>query len=273
MIRLGLIGYPIDHSLSLVLHVAALHATGLQGAYSLYPIRPGGEKQLVQMVARVRTGDLTGLNVTIPHKQAIMPFLDVLARPAELIGAVNTIYLKDGQVVGDNTDASGFLADLDRFASSPASALVLGAGGAARAVVYALRTRHRGIVLAARKADQAKQLVRRFPAVEATEMSVEGLAGIKTDLIVNATPVGMAPHLTESPWPLELAFPEDAFVYDLVYNPAETKLVQLARAAGLRATTGLGMLIEQAILAFELWTGCKVQQEVMLQAVAQSAHI
>ena len=139
--------------------------------------------------------------------------------------------------------------------------------------VQSKRTRHRGIVLAARKADQAKQLVRRFPAVEATEMSVEGLAGIKTDLIVNATPVGMAPHLTESPWPLELAFPEDAFVYDLVYNPAETKLVQLARAAGLRATTGLGMLIEQAILAFELWTGCKVQQEVMLQAVAQSAHI
>ncbi len=270
MIKLGLTGYPLEHSLSPMLHEAALRAAGLQGSYSLYAVRPGDKKGLDSLVSRVRSGELSGLNVTIPHKQSIIPFLDHLTPPAQAIGAVNTIYLTDGKAVGDNTDTPGFLADVDRFAAVPASALILGTGGAARAVVYALWNRHCAVSVAARRLEQAQQLAERFPGIEAIALTPATLEGRTAGLVVNATPVGMFPHVEESPWPPDVTFPEGAAVYDLIYNPAETRLVHLARAAGLRAISGLGMLIEQAALAFELWTGHKGSQQVMLNAVTQS---
>ncbi len=272
MIQLGLIGYPVEHSLSPALHEAALRASGLQGSYSLYLVRPGDVEALCHLIDRLRTGELTGLNMTIPHKQTIMPFLDVLTPSAEMIGAVNTIYIRDGSVIGDNTDAPGFLTDLDRFMPAPASALVLGAGGAARAVVYGLRNRGCSVSVAARRLEQAEQLAQQFAGVAAMDLKIQPLEEGRPDLIVNATPAGMSPSIHECPWPTGLAFPEGAAVYDLIYNPAETQLVRRARTAGLRATTGLGMLIEQARLAFELWTGHNVARELLADAVGQRAR-
>ncbi len=269
MIRLGLIGYPVEHSLSPVLHETALRASGMVGQYSLFPVLPGDERMLVELIGRVRSRELSGLNVTIPHKRTAMQFVDELTPTAAAIGAVNTLYCRDDKAIGDNTDAPGFLKDLARFTTVPASAFVLGAGGAARAVVYALRARGCSIVVAARRPEKAAELARQFPGVHAISMTVEALERVNTDLIINATPAGMLPNLDECAWPACLAFPQGAAVYDLVYNPPETQLVRSARAAGLRATTGLGMLVEQAALAFQLWTGFLVDREVLLDAVQQ----
>jgi shikimate dehydrogenase len=269
MIRLGLVGYPLEHSLSPRLHRAALGACGLRGEYSLYPVAPGDASALAGLLHCLRTGELAGLNVTIPHKQAILRFLDDLTPAADAIGAANTIYLKDGKLMGDNTDAPGFLADLGRFLPGPQSALVLGAGGSARAVVYALYTSGWRVTLLARRVEQASELAQRFSNVKVMELNPLMLEGAEAQLIVNTTPVGMFPDTEKSPWPAGIAFPENAAAYDLVYNPRETLLVRRARAAGLKATTGIGMLVEQAALAFELWTGCLAKRSLMLAAISE----
>lgn len=283
MIRLGLTGYPLEHSLSPRLHTAALRACGLKGDYSLFPVRPDDLRALQDLLTRVRTGELTGLNVTIPHKQNVVPLMDELTPAAKSIGAVNTICLREQRLIGDNTDAAGFLTDLERVIG-PASrslqraALVIGAGGSARAVVYALSTDGWQVTIAARRQGQADELVSRFSTDDHRISSIElqptalhsPLSTFK--LVVNTTPLGMAPNIGASPWPDGVSFPPGAAVYDLVYNPAETLLVKQARAAGLRATTGLGMLVEQAALAFERWTGETIPREVMFDAVNHARH-
>jgi shikimate dehydrogenase len=145
MIRLGLIGYPLGHSLSPKIHAAALKASGLQGDYSLFPIHLDDKQGLKDLLARVRAGEIQGLNVTIPHKQNVIEFIDELTPTAKAIGAVNTVYMRGDKLIGDNTDALGFLSDLKRVIGNRESgigksAIVLGAGGSARAVVYALPT-------------------------------------------------------------------------------------------------------------------------------------
>ena len=141
--QLGLIGYPLGHSLSPKIHTAALKACGLNGGYSLFSIRPDDSQGLKDLLARVRAGEIHGLNVTIPHKQNVIPLLDELTPTAQAIGAVNTIYLRENKLIGDNTDAAGFLSDLKKFVNKETGrqvntdALILGAGGSARAVVYA----------------------------------------------------------------------------------------------------------------------------------------
>ena len=167
MIQLGLIGYPLGHSLSPKIHAAALKACGLQGDYSLFPIPPEDKQGLKDLLARVRTGEMTGLNVTIPHKQNVIPLLDELTPTAKAIGAVNTIYFRENKLIGDNTDAAGFLSDLKKFTGDGKlgigkSVLVLGAGGSARAVVYALLNDSWNVKIAARRIDQAEQLANSF---------------------------------------------------------------------------------------------------------------
>ncbi len=272
MIRLGLIGYPVEHSLSPALHEAALRAASIQGRYSLFPVLPGDEQTLRELIDRLRSGELSGLNVTIPHKQAAMRFVDEATPTAAMIGAVNTLYTRDGRVVGDNTDAPGFLHDLERFVPIPASALVLGAGGAARAVIHALRSSGCLAWVAARRQGQAEELARHFAGLHAMSMGADALAIVNPDLIVNATPAGMSPNTDECPWPADLTFPGKAVLYDLIYNPPETRLIQSARAAGLRAKNGLGMLVEQAGLAFERWTGYRVDRDLLFNAVRQPAQ-
>jgi len=156
MIHLGLIGYPLSHSLSPSLYEAAFTALALHGEYLLYPVAPGETGGLAGLTKQIRAGEIQGLNVTIPHKQAIMPLLDELTLSAQAIGAVNTLFLKDGKLYGHNTDAPGFLTDqakVLRNTSLEKKALVLGAGGAARAVVYALLKDGWKVTLAVRRAD------------------------------------------------------------------------------------------------------------------------
>jgi shikimate dehydrogenase len=232
------------------------------------------------MTSRIRDGEILGLNVTIPHKQTIMALLDELTPSAQAIGAVNTIYMQGGKLVGHNTDAPGFQTDLTRLLANSISekkALVIGAGGAARAVVYALLKNGWKVTLAIRRSGvrTASALIASFEQhirncsmdyvlLEAGDIGRLG-SGIR--LIVNATPIGMFPKVDSSPWPDHLPFPARAAVYDLVYHPRQTRLVREAQSAGLQASTGLGMLVEQAALSFACWTGQDVPREVMFAAV------
>jgi shikimate dehydrogenase len=281
MIRLGLIGYPLGHSLSPKLHTAALQACGLEGDYSLFPIAPDDRKSLKELLSRVRSGEIQGLNVTIPHKQNVIPFLDELTPTAAAIGAVNTIYLKNNKLIGDNTDAQGFLTDLKRFLTTETrrrgklNTLVLGAGGSARAVVYALINDGWDVILAARRIEQAEQLALSVAHHQLliTNYDLSNIELSNTSLIINTTPVGMTPNAAQSPWPKNSPFPPHAAIYDLVYNPPQTKLVQDAHRQGLQVTTGLGMLIEQAALSFEIWTGYHPSRETMRASVGQSSTL
>jgi len=279
MIKLGLIGYPLGHSLSPRIHNAALKSCGLEGNYSLFPIHPEDKQSLEDLLNRVRAGEIHGLNVTIPHKQNVIPFLDKLTLATKSVGAVNTIYLHNNKLIGDNTDAPGFLSDLHAFLTDQKlsvahrpSSLVLGAGGSARAVVYALVNDGWDVTIAARRIEQSQELALQFGNVKAIEFNLQTFQRLDLQLIVNTTPVGMTPETDQSPWPENLFFPKNAAIYDLVYNPSETKLVREARCQGLNATTGLGMLIEQAALAFEIWTGYTPSREVLFEAVNQTAN-
>ncbi len=273
--QLGLIGYPLSHSLSPKIHTAALKACDLKGDYSLFPVHPEDKQGLKKLLDQVRSGEIHGLNVTIPHKQNVIEFMDELTPTAKSIGAVNTIYLKDNKLIGDNTDAHGFLTDLKKFIGNreleiqnrkpvlnqvEASAIVLGAGGSARAVVYALLNAGWNVTIASRRIEQAQQLANSFPnyplsILHSSDLPTFNLQPSTCDLIVNTTPLGMTPNIDQSPLPENISLPSNIFIYDLVYNPRETKLVKDAKRNGLQAATGLGMLIEQAALAFEIWTG------------------
>jgi shikimate dehydrogenase len=276
MIHLGLTGYPLGHSLSPKIHAAALKSAGLEGEYQLYPVSPDDPVALAALVNRLRTGELNGLNVTIPHKQTVIPLLDDLTPSARSIGAVNTIFVKAGQLIGHNTDAPGFLGDLYQLIDQSKienrkSAMVLGAGGAARAVVAALVSDNWKVTLSVRPADlaQAETLAHSHSAL-ITFHSFDELFTLELStlaLIVNTTPLGMAPETETCAWPEGLDFPKTAAVYDCVYNPRETLLVKRARAAGLPAETGLGMLLEQAALAFEIWTGAAADRVATRAAV------
>ena len=274
MIQLGLIGYPLSHSLSPKIHTAALQSCGLEGNYSLFPIPPEDKKGLQALLSRVCSGEIQGLNVTIPHKQNVIPFLDELTPTAQAIGAVNTIYLSADRLIGDNTDAPGFLKDLKQFLvnsqskiENRKSSMVIGAGGSARAVVYALLNDGWKVTIAARRNEQARKLADSFTNYPLQIIYFSNIELSNISLIVNTTPVGMMPHTNQSPLPENLSLPRHVSIYDLVYNPRETKLVREARSQGLPATTGLGMLIEQAALSFEIWTGCSPSRELLLDVL------
>jgi len=246
MIQLGLIGYPLGHSLSPIIHKAALATCNLEGDYDLYPVHPDDLQGLKDLLARVRSGEIHGLNVTIPHKQNVIPLLDELTPTAQAIGAVNTIWMQHNKLTGDNTDVPGFLADLKKFLATETqrhgamkSVLVLGAGGSARAVVYALVNDGWDVTISARRLEQAEELFSQFPIPDSRISPVEYQPATlrpllpTLSLIVNTTPLGMSPNIDASPWPDDLPFPSNSVVYDLVYNPRETKLVKDAHAAGL----------------------------------------
>ena len=281
MIRLGLIGFPVSHSMSPKIQHAALEACGLEGEYSLFPVPPDDKQGLKNLLDRVRTGEIRGLNVTIPHKQNVIEFLDELTTTAQIIGAVNVIYMKEDKLIGDNTDAGGFLADLNKvLAESPSpigrgegvrkkSALVLGAGGSARAVVYSLANDGWGMTIAARRLEQAQELASSFTNYELGITNFNDLQPSTFDLIVNTTPLGMTPNIDSSPLPKDTILSQGTIVYDLVYNPRETKLIREARSQGLTATTGLGMLIEQAVLGFKLWTGHTPPRDILYNSVVE----
>jgi shikimate dehydrogenase len=279
MLHLGLIGYPLGHSFSKILQEEAFRITGIKGNYHLWeiPATPAGDLALHSRLEDVRTGQIIGMNVTIPHKERIIPFLDALTPIASAIGAVNTIFWdsKEKKLCGHNTDAPAFWEDLKNLINSiqvPKRALVLGAGGAARAVTYQLLAKHWTVSIAARKKTRAKELAHYFMSPDAKPNYFELGNGSQVDLehfglIINTTSAGMAPMVETSPWPDNWGFPSDALVYDLVYNPAVTQFIKQAKKAGLKTRNGLGMLVEQAALAFECWTAVAAPREEMLKAV------
>ncbi len=209
----GLIGWPVEHSRSPAMHNAAFETLGLDWRYVLLPTP---HDKLEAVVNRIRSGELSGANVTIPHKQAVMPFLDEIDPAAQVVGAVNTIVRRVDRLIGYNTDTLGFkraLLETGVIASDQPCA-VLGTGGSARAVVYVLRELGARITVYAR--DVAKAGV-----LSSEARALTGLTHIDpaTQLIVNTTPVGMHPMVDASPWPVEALFPAKAFVFDLIYNP------------------------------------------------------
>jgi shikimate dehydrogenase len=257
------------------MHNAAFAALGLDWSYSLLPTPP---RQVGRALAELRSRGFRGANVTVPHKEAVLPYLDRTTADAHAIGAVNTIQVKDGALLGDNTDCAGFLADLQAGGFEPAGrrALVLGAGGGARAVVHALAQAGCAVTIQNRTEQRAAQLAG-YMAKWGFRSQVAWMRGGPTaadlecfDLLVNATSVGMWPLEDASPWPQELPIPARWTVYDLVYNPQETCLLSLARTSGASVLGGLGMLIHQGALAFELWTGSNAPIDVM-RAAAEKA--
>lgn len=289
LFRLGLVGWPLTHSLSPRLHQAALQACNLDGEYVLVPVPPlpDGQADLEAQLNHLRQGRLDGLNVTIPHKLSILPLLDRLTPAAQATGAVNTLYLDPDQLAGDNTDADGFWNDLQDQASrlhlegkfTPGTALVLGAGGAARAVVHTLAQHNWQVLISSRHPEQAQKLVQDLApslpaptllAMPALETAASWLP-LRCDLLVNATPLGMHPHTQASPWLEQLPLPEACWVYDLVYHPPETLLMRRARQQGLYATNGLGMLVHQAALAFLRWTGLTAEKLPLILSAMRAA--
>ncbi len=270
--RLGLLGYPLEHSLSPQLHQAMLASLNLEGRYELIPIPPTEytRRELPALLTRMRSGELQGLNVTIPYKSTVINYLDSLSPVAKATGAVNAILVRDGKLVGENFDCPAFgddLADFLRQAGlaghtqqADRVALVLGAGGAARSVVYSLICNGWQVKVVARRIEQAQELARAFQNRSALTIGEPGELSDdpaqSVELIVNATPLGMYPNCSASPWPDGVALPKQAMVYDLVYNPPETALIGLARRTGLPAANGLGMLVRQAAMSLTAWTGC-----------------
>ncbi|MBC7224551.1 MAG: shikimate dehydrogenase [Anaerolineae bacterium] len=270
----GLLGWPVAHSVSPQMHNAAFRALGLDWSYIPLPAPPDA---LGDAVRGLRALGLRGANVTVPHKEAIIPLVDELAPEARAIGAVNTLVVhEDGRLTGHNTDALGVGAALQEAGCRVAGcrALILGAGGAARAAAYALLQAGAEVQVLARRPAQAEALARdmagAFPQgrISPGLLSPEALpqAAAEAHLLVHATPVGMWPHGDASLWPEQEPVPQHLWVFDLVYRPARTRLLRQAEAAGARTIEGAWMLIHQAVASFHLWTGVEPPLEVMAKA-------
>ena len=276
--RLGIIGYPVGHSISPAIQQAALDYYSLDVRYEAWETPP---EALEERVACLRSGEYLGANVTIPHKEAALSLLDAVEEGAGLVGAVNTVVCQEGRLKGYNTDTVGFLRALEEdacFDPSDKTVLLLGAGGAARAVATALGGRGiAALFIANRSMERARHLVEHVaplvPQVTWLALTEEAVKPVapSCDLVVNCTSLGMkgGPGETESPLPPEL-IPPGALVYDLVYNPLETPLLKAAQAAGASTLGGLPMLVYQGAAAFELWTGNKAPVAVMRQAAQRA---
>jgi shikimate dehydrogenase len=265
----GVIGDPVIHSSSPALHNAAYVALGLDWVYVAFPVPAGRGGDAVRAAPVL---GLAGLNVTMPHKADAAAACDELTADAIALGAVNTVVCRaDGTLWGDSTDGEGFVRAAHDAGVDPAgtSVLVLGAGGAARAVVLALARHGAAVTVAARRVEAAEAAAGLAPGVNAAGFdTLDGCVAV-ADVVVNATPLGMGGE----PPPFDPARlrPEQA-VFDLVYHPAATPLLTAARAAGVRtATNGLGMLVHQAALAFRAMTGHDAPLDAMSAAVAAPA--
>jgi shikimate dehydrogenase len=266
----GVIGDPIEHTMSPVMHNAAFRELGLDYVYVAFRVK---RDELAQAIEGMRALNIRGLNVTIPHKVNIIPLLDSLDPLAEKIGAVNTVVSKDGILKGYNTDASGFLqALLDKEVTPEGkNVVILGAGGAARAISFILAEREANLVILNRleEMDWAEELARKISSVfgkevRALELKEANLriALDKAELLVNATSVGMNPNINSTPVPARLLRP-GLVVFDIVYNPIRTKLATEANLASCETVMGLDMLVWQGALAFEMWTGKKAPVGLM----------
>ncbi len=252
MIELGIIGDPIAHSLSPALHNYILKSLGIAGEYRAYRVREGELKDFL-----LTHRELAGFNVTLPHKERIVPYLDAISAEAQRIGSVNTVKREGGSLVGYNTDSIGFLRSLHARDVSPKHAVIVGAGGAARAVAHALlQSKTMTLSIYNRTPERALKMLAELRCYYPDKMTrVEDdpslLPWDRVDLLVNATPVGMQNNTLPIPLPQRL--PENILVYDLVYRPIKTRLLMEAERRGAQVMGGLDMLIYQALEALKIW--------------------
>ncbi|MEK7841501.1 MAG: shikimate dehydrogenase [Deltaproteobacteria bacterium] len=274
---LGIFGYPIRHTISPAMHNAVIKALGLDMIYLPFEIKPSNLRDAVNGIKGI---GMLGVNITIPHKEAVMKLLDDISEEARLIGAVNTIVNKDNRLIGHNTDGYGYVASIKedcKFNPKDKIIIILGAGGAARAVSAALaKSGAKKIIIANRTLSRADNLVktfkRKFPDTkfEAIELEEDILRTYFQDinLLVNTTSVGMEKNeILEIP--LEVLL-KTAIVSDIVYNPLQTLLLKKADKLGLAAHGGLSMLIHQGAKSFKLWTGIDAPVNVMRKAALKA---
>ena len=274
----GVIGDPVQHSRSPQMHNAAIVERKLDYVYVPFHVRSG---ELREAIEGFKALNVLGVNVTIPHKQTVMSILDDVSHEATLIGAANTLIFCDGRVSGDNTDAQGFLrAMTEEGIDIPVggSAVVLGAGGAARAVVVALALSGLGLITVANRTGwKAIQFEKNLATISETEISAVDLASNQlnsairsADLLVNTTSVGMqeADQLLIDPDSLN----PGTIVYEIVYTPPETPLLRVAREKGCQTIGGIGMLVHQGAIAFEKWIGIVPNVETMRIALEQALY-
>jgi len=272
----GLIGDPVEHSMSPAMHNAAFDRMGLDFCYVPFRVKP---EDLPPAIAGMKALNIRGFNVTIPHKVDIMPLLDEIDPLAQRIGAVNTVVNNNGVLQGFNTDAVGFLEALVQKGIEPKGkkVVVVGAGGAGRAVSYILAERgaHLTILNRLQELDWAEklasQLTQNFGGdVRALELTVENLSSVLVGdyILVNTTSVGMSPDRNDTPIPADL-LKSSLVVFDVVYNPLKTKLLREAERTGAQTISGLDMLVWQGALSFELWTGVRPPIELMKQVATR----
>lgn len=278
MKQVGLIGYPVSHSLSPQMQQAAFDALGIEARYVLWETQPG---TLAQRIASLRSSGVLGANVTIPYKEDVVSLLDEYDAAAIKIGAVNTIVNRDGRLVGYNTDAAGFIRALTDFTGCAfdchgKKAVILGTGGAARAAAVALLENGVGeLALLGRTHRRVDALVNHLRAMDSGNKRVSGasLGGAEAnrflsvaDLLVNATPVGL--RMDDEVLLVDIDLLQaGAFVMDMVFNSSQTRLLGAAHARGCHVLNGLAMLLYQGALAFELWTGRAAPVEPMRAAL------
>jgi 3-dehydroquinate dehydratase/shikimate dehydrogenase len=263
----GIIGNPVSHSLSPRIHNAALAAASLNAVFIPFEVHEVKQfiRQMVHPKSRELDWDLRGLSVTAPHKSTVMNTLDWIDPAARDIGAVNTIVVRNDQLLGYNTDAAGFIAPLRRAFGSldKARCAIVGAGGAARAVLWALRNEGANITLFARNLDKGKELSTQFSA--ASEPLVNARFE-KFDIVINATPLGTRGEQQDETVATADQLRGVRLAYDLVYNPIETRFIREARDAGCETLGGIEMLLAQAVAQFKLWTGHEPDAETMREA-------
>jgi shikimate dehydrogenase len=277
MKKAGVMGWPVAHSLSPALHGFWLKRHGIDGSYESLAVPPDN---LARALRALASKGFAGCNLTIPHKESALPLMELLDPAARRIGAVNTVVVgTDGALSGYNTDGYGFIenlrAEIPGWKASAGPATVLGAGGAARAILDALiQAGAPEINLANRHRTRAEELAKNFGArIKVVEWAARERALAKSRLVVNATSLGMAGN---PPLELDLApLPDDAAVCDIVYAPLETPLLKAAKSRGLRIAGGLGMLLHQARPAFKLWFGVlpEVTPELRRAVLAAQARM
>ncbi|MFH0810638.1 MAG: shikimate dehydrogenase [Pseudomonadota bacterium] len=256
----AIIGSPVEHSLSPAMHNAAFRAEGLNAVYVALAVT-----ELGAAIAGMRALGLAGLSVTVPHKTAVMKYLDHIDESARQVGAVNTVVWEKGALVGYNTDVSGALRSLEPHTDITGRRfLVIGAGGAARAIGYGLWQRGAEVTIANRSVERGRLLAEDLacafvPLSEVTKLSVDG--------VIQATTVGMSPGPDRSPVPPQL-FRPGMLVMDIVYKPRETRFLKDAKDRGCVCIGGLDMLLEQAVEQFRLWTG-RAPRQVMAEALRE----
>jgi shikimate dehydrogenase len=256
---LGVIGHPISHSMSPIMHNTALQDLNLNYIYLAFDIKPDNLKGAVNSI---RALNIKGVNITIPHKEKIIQYLDELDELSKKIEAVNCIKNENGKLIGKNTDVQGARTALmeSGFKLKNKKVIIIGAGGAAKAVSYSLGEELEQLLIFNRTKSRAIQLAKDL--AEKVNLDVtgkefkEGLLRKElqsTDLLINTTPIGMYPNINASPIPLELIH-DQLFVFDIIYNPLETKMIKYAKGVGCKFLGGLEMLVNQGALAFEWWT-------------------